>query len=146
MVKFTPFTADAEIESICSGFMDRTLPKSQWTHAAHFSTSLWFFARRPDIDPSRDMPGMIRTYNESVGGQNTDTGGYHETITQASLRAARDFLSRRPPEPLFETCNQLMASLLGNPDWLLQYWSRERLFSVEARRAWLEPDLRPLPF
>jgi hypothetical protein len=146
MAKFTPFTGDAEIEAICSGFMDRTLPKSQWTHAAHFSTSLWFFTRRPDIDPSRDMPAMIRTYNESVGGQNTDTGGYHETITQASLRAACDFLSRRPTEPLFETCNQLMASPLGNPYWLLQYWSRERLFSVEARRAWLAPDLRPLPF
>jgi hypothetical protein len=30
--------------------------------------------------------------------------------------------------------------------WLLAYWTRERLFSVDARRGWTEPDLKPLPF
>jgi len=39
-----------------------------------------------------------------------------------------------------------MQSPFGNKDWLLAYWSKERLFSVEARRAWVEPDLAPLPF
>jgi hypothetical protein len=89
---------------------------------------------------------MIRAYNEATGGANTDTVGYHETITQASLRAARRFLTESPPGPLHATCNALMASPLGDPDWLLMYWSRERLFSVEARRARVEPDLQELPF
>lgn len=40
----------------------------------------------------------------------------------------------------------LLNSPLGNSKWLLEHWSRERLFSVEARRAWLPPDLKPLPF
>jgi hypothetical protein len=44
------------------------------------------------------------------------------------------------------TCNALMRSPLGQPEWLLEYWTRPRLFSVEARRAWLEPDIRRLPF
>ena len=26
----------------------------------------------------------------------------------------------------------------------LEFWSRERLMSDEARHGWLEPDLRPL--
>jgi hypothetical protein len=103
-------------------------------------------AQRPDIDAAREMGGLIRAYNEATGTANTDTSGYHETITQASLRAARNFLSRRPAEALFETCNALMASDLGRSDWLLEYWSRERLFSVEARRVWVEPDIRALPF
>jgi hypothetical protein len=47
---------------------------------------------------------------------------------------------------LFETCNALMASPLGKSDWLMGYWSRALLFSVEARRGWVEPDLKPLPF
>lgn len=146
MATFVPFSSDAEVEFIALGFMDRTLPKARWTHAAHFSTALWLMTRRPEIDPSREMPDMIRLYNESVGGANTETAGYHETITQASLRATRNFLSSHPNEPLHETCNRLMASALGNPDWLLKYWSRECLFSVEARREWVEPDLQPLPF
>jgi hypothetical protein len=146
MRAFVPFTCDDEIAAIGSGLMDRTLPKSMWTHAAHFAATLWLMTHRPEMDVARELPGMIRAYNEATGGANTDTAGYHETITQASLRAARKFLNESLPRPLYATCNALMVSPLGDPDWLLAYWSRERLFSLEARRAWVEPDLRELPF
>jgi hypothetical protein len=147
MTTFVPFTSDAEIAAIGGGLVDRTLPKPRWTHAAHFAAALWLIARRTDLDPARDMPPMIRAYNEATGVENTDTSGYHETITQASLRASRAFLASRPAgEPLFETCNALMASALGNRDWLLSYWSKGLLFSAAARRDWIEPDLQPLPF
>lgn len=140
------FTSDAEIAAIGLGILDLSLPKMQWTHAAHFAAALWLLARRPDLDASRAMPGFIRAYNEATGVANTDTEGYHETITQASLRAARSFLAEDPQRPLFYTCNALMESRMGQSDWLLQYWTRSRLFSTEARRHWVDPDLRPLPF
>jgi hypothetical protein len=146
MRTFVSFSGDDEVAAIASGFLDRSLPKSQWTHAAHFATTLWLMTHRADIDLARELPGMIRAYNEATGGANTDTSGYHETITQASLRAARRFLDESPPRPLFATCDALMESALGEPDWLLVYWSRERLFSVEARRAWVGPDLNEFPF
>jgi hypothetical protein len=146
MRTFLPFTSDEEIIVIGRGLLDRTLPKATWTHAAHFSAVLWLLQCRPELEVSREMPGLIRAYNEATGGASTDTSGYHETITQASIRAARAFLSDAPSQPLFVTCNALMRSHLGRPDWLLEYWTRSRLFSVEARRAWLEPDIRRLPF
>jgi hypothetical protein len=146
MRRFDPFTSDAEISAIGHGLLDRTLPKTIWTHAAHFAATLWLLQCRPDVEISREMRGIIRGYNEATGGANTDTSGYHETITQASIRAARAFLVEAPPRPLFVTCNALMLSRLGQPYWLLEYWSRPRLFSVEARRAWVEPDLQRLPF
>ena len=140
------FCSDDELEQIGRGLMDRTLPKARWTHAAHFAATLWWLRCRPEVDLSCVMPGMIRAYNESIGGANTDTSGYHETITQASIRAAWAFLMEAPTGPLYETCNALLRSRLGEPDWLMEYWTRERLFSVEARRAWVEPDIRRLPF
>jgi hypothetical protein len=143
---FIPFTTDAEIAAIGRGVLELSLPKSRWTHAAHFATALWLISRRPDLDASIAMPGMIRAYNEATGVANTDTEGYHETITQASLFAARSFLLQNPMRSLFKTCNALMASPLGKSDWLLGYWSRALLFSVKARRGWVEPDLKPLPF
>ena len=146
MHTFCPFTSDEEISAIACGLLDRTLPKTAWTHAAHFAATLWLLECRTEFDISRELPGVIRAYNEATGGANTDTSGYHETITQASIRAARAFLSSAPSEPLFVICNALMHSRLGRSDWLLEYWTRARLFSVEARRAWLEPDIRPLPF
>jgi hypothetical protein len=140
------FASDEEIAAIGRGFLDLSLPKPQWTHEAHFATALWLISCRQDLDASRDMPGFIRAYNEATGGANTDTDGYHETITQASLRAARSFLRQDPGGSLFAVCNALLASPLGRSDWLLAYWSRERLFSLDARRRWIEPDLKPLPF
>ena len=139
------FTSDAELEAICTGLLDRTLPKSEWTHAGHVAATLWIISKRPDIDPPRDMPAIIRAYNLATGGENTDHAGYHETITQASLRACRAFLANHPLGLLHETCNALLASPLGDPDWLLSYWSRATLFSVAARRAWVAPDLQELP-
>jgi endonuclease III len=145
-VPFTPFRSDEEVAAIGLGVLELSLPKPRWTHAAHFAVALWLISRRKDLDASRAMPGFIRAYNEATGVANTDTDGYHETITQASLRAARSFLLQNPAQSLFETCNALMASPLGKSDWLLAYWTRARLFSVEARRNWVEPDLKPLPF
>jgi len=146
MDNFVPFASDDAIVAIGHGLMTRTLPKSEWTHAAHFASALWLLTYHPEWDAGRKMPELIRAYNEATGVANTDTSGYHETITQASLRAARAFRAERSEMPLHELCNALMASRLGKSDWILTYWSRERLFAVDARRAWAEPDLQELPF
>jgi hypothetical protein len=107
---------------------------------------MWIIRCRKDLDAARDLPHLIRAFNEAKGGANTDTEGYHETITQASVRAARAFLEDNPHENLHATCNALLRSVLGQPDWLLAYWSRTCLFSTAARRTWVDPDIKPLPF
>ena len=139
------FTTDNSIDRIGRGLLDRSLPKAEWTHAGHFAAALWLL-RQPHIDALRDMPGLIRAYNEATGVPNTDSGGYHETITLASLRAARAWLAERPDAALHEALRDLLASRYGRADWLLAYWSRPLLFSVAARRGWVEPDLQALPF
>ncbi len=133
--------SDVDIERIARGLMDRTLPKADWTHAAHFAAALWLLRHRGDA-AFREMPPLIRAYNESTGVANTDTGGYHETITVASLRLARAWLAERPGVSLHAALAELLASPYGRSNWLLAYWSRELLFSVTARRAWVDPDLR----
>jgi len=144
--EFARFISDEEVRELGEGMMACSLPKARWTHAAHWSTTLWLLVERPDVQPERDLPGLIRAYNESVGGQNTDTAGYHETITQASIHAARRFLRERAGrgEPLFAMCNALMETELGDPEWLLEFWNRKTLFSIEARREWVEPDKQRL--
>jgi len=141
------FASEDEIIRIGEGLFACNLPRTEWTHAAHFASALWLMRYRPDMDAAVTMPGLIRAYNESVGRVNDDTGGYHQTITQASLRAVRGVLNAYPPDmPIYRIVNALMSTNLANPNWLLEYWSRERLMSVEARRQWVEPDLKPLPF
>jgi hypothetical protein len=139
------FIDDADIERIGLGVLHRTLPKPAWTHAAHFAAAFWIL-RQPEMNAMRDMPGLIRAYNEATGVANTDTGGYHETITLASLRAATAWIERGRTRRLHELLNELLASEYGRSDWLFAYWSKACLFSAAARRNWIEPDLRPLPF
>jgi len=141
------FSSENEIIHIGEGLFTASLPRTEWTHAAHFAATLWLMRYRPELDAAQTVPGLIRAYNESVGRVNDDSGGYHETITLASLRAARGVLDANPPDmPVWRIVNALMASNFANPNWLLEYWSRERLMSVEARRTWLEPDIKALPF
>jgi hypothetical protein len=131
------FTDDAEIHRIGEGLLACSLPKAEWTHAAHFAATFWLMRHRPELDLPRAMPALIRAYNEWVGGVNSDTAGYHETITQASLRAARAELARHGANvPIHRIVNALMESPLGKPGWLLDYWSRDLLMSMAARREW----------
>ena len=141
----SPFSCDADLERVGMGLLERTLPKHEWTHAGHFAAAFWLLRHRGQ-DAMRDMPRLIRAYNESTGTPNTDSGGYHETITLASLRAAHAWLTARPDSALHVALNEMLASSYGRSDWLLAYWSRPVLFSVMARRAWIDPDLQPLPF
>jgi hypothetical protein len=140
------FSNDAEIARVGRKFLDRSLPKPEWTHPAHFAVTLWLMRNHPEMDLAAEMPDLIRAFNEATGTPNTDTGGYHETITQASLAAARHRLNAQPGASLHAILDALLDSPLGNSGWLLDHWSRECLFSVEARRRWLPPDLKPLPF
>lgn len=143
----TEFTADAAIESLAVRVLDGTLPHEEWTHAAHFAFALWLIRHHPDRATPDDFRRTIIALNERHGTPNTDSSGYHHTITIASLGAAGAMLADHPVEvPLHGVLAVLLAGPFGRSDWILAHWSRERLFSVEARRRWLAPDLAPLPW
>jgi hypothetical protein len=148
MTEYRPrtFHSDAEIEHIGEGLLARTLPRDEWTHEAHLASTAYLLTRRPDVDIDTQLPGIIRRYNESVGGVNDDTQGYHETITRVFLHGVRLFLAEADPtEPLHELVNALLLSPMGRRDWPLRFYSPERLFSVEARRKLVAPDVAALP-
>ena len=140
------FTSDAEIAHLGEGLVARTLAKEEWTHEAHLGATTYLLLERPDIDLDAELPTLIRRFNESVGGVNSDTEGYHETITRAYLRGIRLFLEEADlTRPIHELVNELLLSPMGRRDWPLRFWSKERLMSVEARRHYVEPDLAALP-
>lgn len=140
------FTTNIEIENIRNGLVTQTLPKPEWTHAAHFAAAISMLAD-PNLDPFISLPDIIRTYNLSTGVKNSDTEGYHHTITLASLFAAEHIL-KTPPRylELFEVTNRVLDSEYGKSDWILNYWTKAVLFSPDARREWVAPDIKALPF
>ena len=138
------FASDAAVRRIGEGLLARTLVRADWTHEAHLAACLWIIEERPEILPERDLPAIIRRFNESVGGVNDDSQGYHETITRLSIAGVRAFLARTDKAlPLADKVNALLAAAEGRRDWPLAFYTPERLFSVAARRAWVEPDRAP---
>ena len=140
------FESDAAIVRIGEGLIARTLPRAEWTHEAHLAATTFLLTRRSDVNLHRALRAIISGYNESVGGVNDDTQGYHETITCVFLHGVRLFLAEADQdEPLHELVNELLLSPMGRRDWPLRFYSAERLFSVEARRKFVTPDLAALP-
>ena len=148
MTEYRPrfFHSDAEIEHIGDGLLACTLPRAEWTHEAHLAATTFLSLRRPDVNLDEELPGIIRRYNASVGTPNSGSEGYHETITRVFLDGVRLFLGEaNPKEPLHDLINELLLSPMGRRDWPLRFYSPARLFSVEARRQFVQPDLAALP-
>ena len=148
MTEYHPrlFHADTDVVHIGEGLVARTLPRPEWTHEAHLAATIYLLLKRPDIDVDAELPNLIRRYNESVGGVNSDSEGYHETITRVFLHGVRLFLAEvDASQPLHELVNELLLSPTGRRDWPLRFYSADRLFSAEARKHFVEPDLQALP-
>jgi hypothetical protein len=140
------FDSSAAVRHLGERLMASCLPREEWTHEAHVAACYWLAAELPDICLSHDLPDIIRRHNDSVGTPNTDSSGFHATITHCYAVGVAGFHRRcDQAAPLVERVNALLTEAEGARDWPLRFYSRERLFSVEARRAVILPDLAPLP-
>jgi len=132
-------------DRLTAAFVACTLPAAEWTHEAHLRVGLWHRLRMPaeaSLDTLRDR---IRRYNESLGNENTDTDGYHETITRFYVILIDRFVAAADVTRDIDQLADDLIAHLGFRGLPLDYYSSDRLFSVEARRAWLAPDLAALP-
>ena len=131
-------------EELVAAFLACTLPKEKWTHHAHLRVGLWHLLRHDAEEALALLRVRIQRYNLSRGGTNTDRSGYHETMTRFYVWVIGQFLRSADRSRGIEQLAEELIRRYGEKRLPLQYYSRERLFSVLARRQWLEPDLAPL--
>jgi adenylate kinase family enzyme len=128
-----------------SQFEACAVPAKAWTHAAHLVVGLWHVARYGREDALVRLRAGIRRLNESHGGVNSETRGYHETITAVYVALLAQFLAGRREDETLDGCvTRLLESPLAARDALLAFYSRGRLMSSQARATWVEPDIRSL--
>lgn len=129
---------DAHSRSVFERFADRTLPVSEWDHAAHLTVCWVALDSMEPAHALRFLRSAIREYNEATGVTNSTTGGYHETITEYFVGAVASLAATTFDEVIdADECRRSAP---------LSYWTRERLFSPTARAGWVDPDLVPLPW
>ena len=133
-----------QVKRIYDGLRDRTLPVEEWTHGAHLCAGTAFWHEFGLAGAEAAMPNAIRRFNESVGTQNTDSAGYHHTITLFYLRVIAQRLEGCRSEPIGDLATSVLNSPLADRTYPLGFYSKALLFSVEARRGWVAPDLTPI--
>jgi hypothetical protein len=131
-------------QELVEAFIACTLPKEHWTHQAHLRVGLWHLLRHPDDEALALLRSRIQKYNVSRGGVNTDSAGYHETITRFYVWVIDRFVRSVDRSRSVDELAEELIARWGDKELPLRYYSRSRLFSVLARREWVEPDLVPL--
>ena len=131
---------DDEIEALARSFEAATLPRPEWTHAAHLTVALWHLRRYPRDEATCRLREGIRRLNRGYG----NLTGYHETITLAWVAVVAGFLAEHDRgQPTRALAGALVESC-GDPGYLLRFYSRPVLASDRARGSWVPPDLRPI--
>jgi len=135
------YKTDEEIESVIKKFEDCTLPKTEWTHAAHLTVGLYYCFHNPAAIAKNVMTDGIYRLNDAHGTPNTETSGYHETLTVFWMKMLADFLETNKDEESLRLLTNKMLGFYDDARLPFKYYTRERLFSVEARFNYVEPDL-----
>jgi len=131
-----------------TAFGAAAIPAERWKHRDHVRMAFLYLRDHPFAEAVARIRSGILALNRATGGRNTATSGYHETLTVAwaLLIAAAIERGRSAPGVIADSESFIAAHphLLAK-DALRSHYSRERMMSVEARVAFVDPDLAALP-
>jgi hypothetical protein len=135
---------EPEIDVFLASFEGGTLPKTEWTHAAHLLTGACYVHSIGQASALKKMRECVRRHNESVGTINSKTSGYHETITVMWIHLL-DRL-RRETEPMnrAEFAALAVERFAARRDIFREYYNFDLVGSTEARLQWVAPTLKAL--
>ena len=126
-------------EQFARAFERGEVTPAEFDHRSHVRLAWVYLREARDVDAATDrMREAIRRFAAAA---NASTK-YHETITVLWMRLLDDARARVPVASelveLFRHCPEL-----ADKDLPLKYYSRERLFSDEARAGWIPPETTP---
>ncbi|MEM9024312.1 MAG: GNAT family protein [Bacteroidota bacterium] len=131
----------ADIEHLIERFERQALPAVEWTHEAHLVVGFSLIDRFDFPQAFEAARKFIRLHNTSVGTPNTDTEGYHDTITGFWLHLIEAFSTAHQHLPLPARINRFLCSSLSRPTMPLAYYEHRVLYAVKARQQWVEPQV-----
>ena len=135
----------SEIEALVNAFERVEIEPGCWDHRSHLTVACWYLLCYPPDEAVPIMRDGLLRHLDAWGIQTTLDRGYHETITVAWMRLVKHHLTNANLEcTLVELINRINERF-REKDHIFEYFSRERLMSWEARKSWIEPDLKSLP-
>lgn len=133
------YKSHSEIEALIERFERCAVTDKEWTHTAHLVVGLWYALHHDFETATAKMREGVCKLNVALGGQNTPTSGYHETITVFWMKTIFDYVRTAGETSLVALANGLSEKYPSSLP--LKFYTRELLFSPEARAKYIEPDL-----
>ncbi len=124
------------MDEIARVFLDRYAETGVFGHRDHLQLT-WAYLRGGQGE--RVLP-FLRRMAESHG----EPEKLNVTLTRFWVDATAHAIGATGPTSFDELLERVPHLL--DKELPLRHWSREALFSPQARAGWVEPDLRALPF
>ena len=135
------FPLSDEDLALRAAFESGALPPAEFGHRAHVALAYVYLAQG-NVEAAVDgMRAGLAAYLRHHG---IDPAKYHETLTRAWILAVWHFMSKTQD---LQSSADLIARnpMLLDSRIMLTHYSAALLFSAEARQAFVEPDLDPIP-
>lgn len=134
------FKTEKEIAAVVEAFENGTISRSDWRHAEHLTVALYYLSENDYETALAKMRAGIFNLLKAFEIDLTVEMPYHETLTVFWLRTINDFKKSVGEFSKVEIYNRLIGEF--DKDYPLKFYSRDYLFSDEARRNFVVGDLK----
>jgi hypothetical protein len=133
------YKTETEIAEVIRTFEDATISRDAWKHGEHLTVALHYLMLHDIETATEKMRSGIFKLLGAFGVDLKKEMPYHETLTVFWMRTVADFNASRNGDRFLDKANELVANY--DKDYPLKFYSREFLFSDEARARFLDGDL-----
>lgn len=133
------YKTEEEIAEVVRSFEDATVSRDDWRHAEHLTVALHYIGLHDIETATEKMRSGIFKLLGAFGVDLTKEMPYHETLTVFWMRTVADFDASKNGASFLNKANELVAAY--DKDYPLKFYSREYLFSDQARAAFVDGDL-----
>ena len=135
---------EKEIDKVVRGFETATIGRDAWKHAEHLTVALYYLSLHDIETATKKMRDGIFKLLDAFGVDLAKEMPYHETLTVFWMRTVSDFNVSKNGTAMLDKANELVARF--DKHYPSRFYSREYLFSDEARARFVEGDLAsPFP-
>lgn len=139
MVEIPVYRSEAEIEEVVRRFEACEYGPEEFIHTRHLTVAAWYVLKFGPAAMERMRDALLR-FTAFHG-----KSGYHETITAFWIRAVNLHVRElKRARDSVGVVNALVAAL-ADKNLISRHYSPAKIASQEARAAWTEPDVAPIP-
>jgi len=135
------YNTRSEIEAVVLGFETCILAKDEFPHARHLTVAVWYLSGgKFDQAFEKMRTGLFRFLDHHGVGREK----YNETLTFFWMKLISKVIAELQPDLSLVEITNLVIERLANSRLVFEYYTPELLQSEEAKRKWVEPDLRKI--